>query len=279
MEYTHEEFIDYWLYNDNTIIIKPHFNADINLINFNNKIVSLIFTNYEKIEHVIKKINNNILHGVICRFSEFNQSVDNLPITLQNLTFGHKFNQSVDNLPHNLTKLTFGNRFNCTVDNLPHTLLDLTFVCCFNQHIDNLPQNLTNLNLGWYFNKSVDNLPHGILNLTFGFNFNQPVDNLPNRIINLTFREGFNQSVNNLPYSLITLYFINESYYDDDNNQICKFDYLLNNLPNSICEIMLPNGYNQEMKIFPSSLKTIHCSSSYKFLDNFDNIENIYLNE
>ena len=59
------------------------------------------------------------------------------------------------------------------------------------------------------------------------------------------------------------------------------FDKELNCLPNSICEIILPNDYRQEIKQIPSSLKKIVCSKlykfycleSYKFINKFNNID------
>jgi hypothetical protein len=123
MEYNYTEFTTHWLYNDNIIIVKPQFDEDINLIEFDNTILSLVFSDYNKIEHIIEKIY------YIKNFKEsnFNCSVDNLPSTLLNLTFGHNFNCTVDNLPQNLTNLTFGYYFNQSVDNLPQNLTNLTF--------------------------------------------------------------------------------------------------------------------------------------------------------
>jgi hypothetical protein len=60
-------------------------------------------------------------------FSVFDNSVDNLPLSLTHLTFGYWFNKPVDNLPLSLTHLTFGDRFNQPVDNLPNNLTHLTF--------------------------------------------------------------------------------------------------------------------------------------------------------
>ena len=53
------EFDDYWIYN-NTIIIKLSFNNNIDLIDFNDNIVSLLFTNFNNIDEAIKNIFNNV---------------------------------------------------------------------------------------------------------------------------------------------------------------------------------------------------------------------------
>jgi hypothetical protein len=44
-------------------------------------------------------------------YSEFNQTVDNLPNKIKHLIFGYKFNKEVNNLPKSLIILTFGNEF------------------------------------------------------------------------------------------------------------------------------------------------------------------------
>ena len=62
-----------------------------------------------------------------------------------------------------------------------------------------------------------------------------------------------------------TLYFVN---YYDNNKQ--KFNKQLNCLPNTISEIKLPINYDQEIKIIPFKLNKIICSSSYKFINNFN---------
>jgi FNIP Repeat len=53
---------------------------------------------------------------------EFNQPIDELPLTLTHLTTGEYFNQSVDKLPPKLTHLTVEYNFDRTVDRLPLTL-------------------------------------------------------------------------------------------------------------------------------------------------------------
>ena len=122
------------IYNNDTIIVKSQFNDDINLINFDDNIVSLVFTNYDDITNIEKSINNK-KHNDQHKFkhSKFNCKVDNLPHTLLNLFFGYYFNYTVDNLPPTLLNLSFGSHFNQLVNNLPPTLLNLTFGNNFNQ--------------------------------------------------------------------------------------------------------------------------------------------------
>jgi hypothetical protein len=263
MNHNYREFTHYWINND-TLIVKPKFNDNINLLEFHCDITSLIFSNYDDISDIIENINDTRYIG-----SSFNQPVDNLPPTLLNLTLGIKFNQPVDNLPPTLLNLTLGDDFDKPVDNLPPTLLNLTLGDDFNQLVDDLPPTLLNLTLGDDFNQLVDDLPPTLLNLTLGIKFNQPVDNLPHGILNIIFINGyFNQSLDNLPNSLLTINFENIQYFFN-----CKFDKQLNCLPNSICEIKLPLNYNCEIKNIPIRLKKIYCSPSCKFNNKFNNID------
>ena len=93
------------------------------------------------------------------------------------------FNKSVDNLPNSITNLTFGRYFNQLVD---ATRKNKIFTGAPKNNIvfdgDNLPNSLTHLTFGFSFNKSVDNLPNSITHLKFGWNFNQQVNNLPMNI-------------------------------------------------------------------------------------------------
>ena len=99
----------------------------------------------------------------------------------------------------------------------------------------------------------IDNLPQNLQNLIFGYNFNCTVDNLPSNILIINF-------INNV------------------NGISCVFNKELNCLPNSVCEIKLPANYNQEIKQIPSGLKKIVCSSKYKFIDKFNNINIEFIN-
>ena len=96
------EFTDYWIYKNNTIIIKPSFNDNIYLIDFNDNIKSLVFSDCEEIDNIIENIINNNYYNKTHIKSKFNYTVDNLPQGLLNLIFGISFNQLVDNLPQGL---------------------------------------------------------------------------------------------------------------------------------------------------------------------------------
>ena len=145
MEHNYDELPSYWIYNNNTIIIKSHINEEID---FTDEIKSLIFSNFKYINDVIEiQINRDYKDkDFFTKFkqkgkdfyikSKFNQSIDNLFPEILNLTLGYEFNKPVDNLPQNLQNLIFGHCFNCMVDNLPQSLQNLIFGCCFNCMVD-----------------------------------------------------------------------------------------------------------------------------------------------
>jgi hypothetical protein len=205
MEYT--EFDDYWIYNADTIIIKPDFDKDISLIKFNDKIVSVVFTNSNQIKYIHDNFNyNNNYNSKNVVLSVFNCTVDNLPPNLLNITFGHCFDQPVDNLPQNLQNLTFGDFFDHPVNYLPQSLLNLTFGHCFDQSVDNLPCSLINLTFDRNFNKSLDNLPNSISSLSFvdiSFcDFDKPLNCLPNSISQIKLPKKYNLEIKKIPSKL-----------------------------------------------------------------------------
>ncbi len=164
MESNYEEFKDYYIIND-TIIIKPEFNDNINLIIFVDNIISLVFTNYKGIVDVKKSLYNdkNINYNkYYC--SKFNQNVDNLPQSLLNLIFGCCFNQSVDNLPQSLLNLSFGPNFNQLINDLPNSLITLNFICNlqFNKELNCLPNTIQEIKLPSNYNQEIKNIPSSL---------------------------------------------------------------------------------------------------------------------
>jgi hypothetical protein len=68
------EFTNYWIYNNDTMVVKHEFDSDISLLNFDDKITILTF-NCGVLKHIIKNNNYRTL-------SYFNQQVDKLPLHL-----------------------------------------------------------------------------------------------------------------------------------------------------------------------------------------------------
>ena len=75
-------------------------------------------------------------------FSNFNQSIDNLPNSIKNLTLSYCFNQPIDNLPNGIINLTFGNYFDQSIFKLPFSLKKIKFYYC---KYENKNKNLKNI--------------------------------------------------------------------------------------------------------------------------------------
>ena len=109
--------------------------------------------------------------------------LQNLPHTLQSLTFGGSFNQNMQGvtLPGSLQSLTFGNEFDQNMHGvtLPdsHSLQSLTFGGWLNQSMQGvtLPGSLQSLTFGHAFDQNMQgvSLPDSLQSLTFGGSFNQ----------------------------------------------------------------------------------------------------------
>ena len=95
----------------------------------------------------------------------FNQPLDIYSSnSLKHLEFGSEsfFNQTIDNLPPSLEFLQLGIHFNQPINNLPNSLKELRILGIFNYPVDYLPNSLERLKLGWFFNQPIDNLPHSL---------------------------------------------------------------------------------------------------------------------
>jgi hypothetical protein len=212
----------------------------------------------------------NDLTGLNCKYNPltklyypFETKPKKYPTNLTYLEFGYKFNDNVNNLPKKLIGIVFGNDFIQTIDNLPNTIKIIEFkayqecqypITLFDKHIDSLPNSLEKLILSSMFNHPVNNLPNSLVYLSFGYNFNQNLDNLPINLKYLEFRSvytsryqessKFNHPLMNLPKKLET---INFSY-------LSEFNQPLDNLPDSIRELTLGFGFNQQVNYLPNNI-------------------------
>ena len=123
------------------------------------------------------------------------------------------FNKSVDNLPNSITNLTFGRYFNQLVD---ATRKNFIFTGAPKNNVvfdgDNLPKNLTHLIFGFNFSQSVDNLPENLIHLRFGYKFNQKIDNLPLNIKQIKMYKQQIHLLKKVPFECKII--------DDDNKEI-----------------------------------------------------------
>lgn len=102
---------------------------------------------------------------------------------IYSVIFSNRFDQSVDNLPHSIQKITFGHSFNQTVYNLPPNITHIILGTCFDQKVENLPPNITHLNFCGYFNQKINRLPPKIIHLSINCIFNHELNFLPQHII------------------------------------------------------------------------------------------------
>eukprot|EP00435_Cladocopium_sp_Y103_P046332 s2372_g13.t1 len=185
----------------------------------------------------------------------FNQSLERviLPSTLQSLTFGSCFNQSLERviLPSSLESLTFGSSFNCSLEGvtLPSSLRYLTFGDNFNWslHCVNLPIRLLSLTFGHDFNQNFEQvtLPSSLQSLTFGNRFNCSLEGvaLPSSLRSLTFGLSFNCCMErvSLPSSLRFLTF--GFNFNQNLEQVT--------LPSSIRSLTFGHSFNQTLEGVP----------------------------
>jgi hypothetical protein len=138
----------------------------------------------------------------------------------------------------------------------------------FNRSID-LPNTIEQLNFGYHFNQPLI-LPTTLTHLTLGNEFNQPI-NLPNSLIYLSLDECFNQEIN-LPFGLKYLKLGTNNHRIINNlvNTIeelvldCNFNLELNNLPNSIRIIKFKNpDYTKNLNSLVDSIEFIRLPTNY----------------
>lgn len=241
--------------------------------------------------------------------NNFNNFVDKLPNKLKELHFGYHFNKLINNLPKSLVKIYFEGYFNQSIDNLPDNIIVISMLSGFNQPINKLPENLeciqfpylsnfnyeiplcnklkhleigqhSNIKLKIKINNKLECLicyfkfedeiflPTTIKSLTLYYNNQYIIDNLPNSIEELTLGWWWNNlKLDNLPNLVKKI----------DLERISKNVMLnLNNLPNSVEILKLPNQYNDEILKIPLNLKIIHCNKKYKYIKNFKKIKVLF---
>ena len=267
---------DYWIYK-NKIIFKPEFNNNPDTyLDIISKYNELIFSNYDDFNIMIKTNNKyyeeydkNII------YSYFNQQLT-IPQSVTHLTFGWRFNQPII-IPQNVTHLTFNGYFNQQII-IPENVIHLTFGWKFDQQIT-IPQNVIHLTFGYCFNQQ-EIIPQNVTHLTFGHDFNQPII-IPQNITYLTFGWKFNQHViipQNITYLTFDHYFnqpiiipqnvihLTFGWNFDQPVTLPNIKYIklgcdnidiIENLPNSIEEIIFSEFFNLELQNLPNSIKKI----------------------
>lgn len=166
---------------------------------FNDKLTACMYDNYR----FNSRDNKTIIFGC-----EFDQSVDILfdIVGISIIEFGENFNQSVNKLPSSVENIIFGRCFNNNVDYLPEKLSSIKFGDFFNKSIDNLPINIKIIFFGSHFCQKIDNLPIGIEILKINNNILKNVNYLPNSVKILIFVNIYESNISNLPISIKKIY-------------------------------------------------------------------------
>lgn len=271
-----------------TIYFLPNFNDNIdNYIKQICKCKKIVFMNNKNFFDINTSIDKIKFYTRDCKkvHSQFNNCVDNLPISLEEIYFGYSFNKPVDNLPKNLIRIFFDNDFNQLVDKLPDKLKEIHFGWHFNQCIDNLPNNLEKIYFEGFFHSSIDNIPDNVVSLSFFCYRTQKINKLPKNLQYLHFSYGskFNNDIpqcDNLKCLELGQHY--KSKFTINNKLetlICYFDfkdkinlpeslkslalfhtnqYLIDNLPNSIEELTFGWWWDDfNLDNLPNSIKKI----------------------
>lgn len=138
------------------LVLGDHFDQDINFLPNEITVLQLGM----KFNRPIMNLPRGLKHLYICpcgfSYSNFNQSLDYLPIGLESLSI-------------RLNRL-----FNMPIDNLPASLKDLEILCSeYKQPINNLPEGLEKLWIGTFDYKNTYSLPSTLKH----FNIDRQINN------------------------------------------------------------------------------------------------------
>ena len=164
----------------------------------------------DEIFSIINKFENLLFNGefnqpltnlpnikYLCLGSEYNESLDNIPITLKTLIIKNKdYNKSINYLPHGLENLIIKSNLDCT--NLPTTLKNLALLDIEEIHIDfnNLPDGLENIFISSYSKLKIE-----------------PLINIPSRLKQIMILECFS-FIDEIIEKLINAKLINKKTID-----------------------------------------------------------------
>lgn len=222
--------------------------------------------------------------------TRFNQSLDNLPLTLTHLTLSQVFNRPLLNLPRGLKYLKFGHDFNSLIE-LPDSLEELYLGSYYDQVIDRLPPSLkalgvqgnntfscripetvktlnlcrdvpipptiTELIINYGVTIIQQDLPPMLTKLVLPPYFDDYIDKFPETITHLEFGSRYNKPIQNLPKNLR---FLKVGHY---------FNKSIGFLPDTVEHIELGNAFNLKTKKYPKNLKYLKFKGKFnKPLDN-----------
>jgi len=213
-------------------------------------------------------------------YGQFNQQLVNLPSSIEEIILSYQFNHPLDNLPYGLKKLDLGRKFNQEVEHLPDSLTEIVFSDFFDNNIDFLPQSIKKIELGINFNKELENLPSSLETLIVGA-YIKTLNNLPDHIkeiniekrgtrINLLYKPILKLPDNLVKLTLNSCYIDPIEYFPPNLKSLIfpessNFNLPLDNLPDSLDELILGQNYNQNLKNIPKSVKILSIGHGYRF--------------
>lgn len=231
------------------------------------------------------KINYISRNDLIIFRDTFNEPInDYLEIinTHKTIYFGKAFNSDISLIPENITTIIFDpdSLFNKEIKDLHFGVTKIVFGNNFNQKLEYLPDGIEELefNPESIFNLDLSNLPSSIKKITLGSQYNLPLNCLPFGLEYLKICSSYNQEIlvfpNNLRYLFFYKFNIDRYTFGDfnDDKQIkYSYDWKITNLPQNLIEIRYPNNYQYLIEKIPESIKIIHITSDYKFMNDLKN--------
>lgn len=229
----------------------------------------LIIFNNEFNESLIDYVEIINKHKIIHFGIKFNLEISIIPDNISTIFFDNesKFNQEINNLNFNVNKIIFGDNFNKGLEYLHDGIEELVFTptSIFNSDLSNLPNSLKKLTLGSNYNLQLNSLPSGLEYLKIDSLYNQEIKVFPPKLKYLFF------------YDLCKNVEYNNLYQIDIKE---KYNFPIKNLPPNLFEIKYPQKYSHPIEKIPNTLKIIHISIHYKFIEDIEkNYPNIKIYE
>eukprot|EP00434_Breviolum_minutum_P023625 symbB.v1.2.020839.t1/scaffold1711.1/size185425/2 len=214
--------------------------------------------------------------------------MDNLPHTVQTLSFGDRYDDTIRHFPWPaaLCSLTFGHDFDQPLCNVswPQGLQSLSFGKMFAERVDNAiwPEGLQTIAFGDDFNQTLEDVswPVGLQSMSFGKAFNQSLEHVkwPGGLQNLTFGSEFDQRLDNVdwPQGLksLSLGAFNKDLIDvrwPEGLESVSFGALNQSLdgvkwPESLQHVRLGDRFDKDIEAaeWPPGLQSLHLGEDFK---------------
>ena len=223
-----------------------------------NKIIKFDFDFNENIDFLE---NSKIEEIYFESNSQFNKTLNKLPISLKIIKLPRNFNHKIDFFPPNLEILIIFSNYNYELDNLPEGLLELHLFNNTNYDLSNLPNTIKILQTG---NRDIkiNILPANLEKLILPRYHLYKIDIFPQNLKHVQLSYYYNFDISNLPNNLQKLIIAGgpREYQEDDDNyyDFPEFDQDIDNLPDSIEEIEIcVTEYNKKINKLPKNLETI----------------------